>query len=458
MPIIDSLKLVKNELFNQQHPLVKQDIQFRQTYAIGYAMLICVNGYPSEMAKDLLKKQVALLDLPLEFKKQAISVALDAEVGMIHKVLQTLSESKHKYVFMLDLYNLAQQDHKITEAEQELLVLFEELLQLSYAEVHFIRGFRLAMLRKDKDLAGKVVQTAFEQEVTVPLETLSFFLPNFVYQERLTQMTLMSGQKRKLGNATLLSGEVIVNSGAELDLNGMEVTFANNASIIVNGGVLKADGARFVASMDANRTMLSIRDVGMLKLSDVHFFGANNVRAMEMNNAKIDLDSCIFEKCFDEERGGAVYFTNSDYFVVRNCVFEHNSTLGKGGSMYIAGSEATHMKTRTFFSRIIGKVQKVKFVMEGCQIKQSRAEMSGALHIYDADIQLANTTFEECSSRNGGAAVDVLNCQFDAKDNTFIKCTAAMNEAIVVLGGTKLDNAAKIGKFEQCEQLNVLAK
>lgn len=48
----------------------------------------------------------------------------------------------------------------------------------------------------------------------------------------------MRGQKRKLGNETL-SGEVIINSGAELDLNGMEVTFANNVSIIVNGGVLK---------------------------------------------------------------------------------------------------------------------------------------------------------------------------------------------------------------------------
>lgn len=198
MTIIDSLKLVKNEFFNEKHPFAKQDVQFRQTCAIGYAMLICVDGYPSEMAKDILKKQVALLNLPLEFKKQAIAVALDAEVGMILKVLQTLSESKHKYVFMLDLYKLAQQDQKITEAEQEFLVLFEELLRLSYAEVHFIRGFRLAMLRKDKELAGEVVQTAFEQEIAVPLETLSFFLPNFVLPEALNADDLNEGTKTQI--------------------------------------------------------------------------------------------------------------------------------------------------------------------------------------------------------------------------------------------------------------------
>ena len=42
--------------------------------------------------------------------------------------------------------------------------------------------------------------------------------------------------------------------------------------------------------MDANGT------VGLLKLTDVQFFGANNVRAMEMNNVmkEFDLETCRF--------------------------------------------------------------------------------------------------------------------------------------------------------------------
>lgn len=458
MSILDNLRQVKRELLAEKHPLANENIQFRKTYAIGYAMLVCVNGYPSEMAKDVLKKQVALLDLPAEFKKLAISVALEADPQSVHKVLQTLKEEKHKYIFMLDLYDYAQKDRKITEKEQELLVLFEELLQLNYEEVQFIRGYRLAMLKKDTEVATKVVQAAFEQSLALPLQDLAFFLPGFEYQERLMQMTLLAGHKKKLSHATYLNGEIIVSKGAELDLNGMKVTFGNEATIIVDGGVLKADGAQFIASLDANKTMLSLRNVNLTKIQDAHFFGASNVRAIEMNNAKVELDTCSFEKCYDEERGGAVYFTNSDHFVLRNCVFEHNSTLGKGGSMYIAGTEARHMKKMDFFSRITGKVQKVKLVLEGCHFKGSRADMSGALHIYDADITINNAVFDSCSSRAGGAAIDTLNCTISASGNTFTKCIAAMNEAIVVVGSTKGTTESMIGKFELCEPKNLITK
>lgn len=459
MSILDSLKRVKKELLDQKHPFAQEDAQFRQTYAIGYALLLCVKGYPSEMAKDDLKKQVALLDLPTEFKKTAIQVALQAEDETVHKLLQVLSKPIHKYFFMLDLYSQAQKDHKITEKEQEMLVLFEELLQLNYAEIHFIRGFRLAVLRNEVEVGLKVVQAALEQNLEVPLTSLSYFLPNFVYQDRMAQMTLLTGQKRKLNYATVFTGDVIVSKGAELDLNGMEVTFANNASIIVDGGTLKADGARFMASMDANKTMLSLRNISQLKIENAHFFGASIVRAVEMNNAHVEMDSCSFEKCFDEERGGAVYFTNSESFILRNCVFEHNSSLGKGGTMYIAGTEAAHMKSRNFFGFISGgKVKKVKLIMEGCRFKESRSQMSGALHMYDAEIILKDTSFEACTSQAGGAAVDTLNCKFEGSGNTFTKCKAAINDAVVVLGGAKLENETSFGKFETCEPKNILYK
>ncbi|MGN7477511.1 right-handed parallel beta-helix repeat-containing protein [Solibacillus silvestris] len=456
MSILDNLRQVKRELLDEKHPLESENIQFRKIYAIGYAMLVCVNGYPSEMAKDVLKKQISLLDLPAEFRKLAISAALEADSQTIQTLLQTLQNEKHKYIFMLDLYDYAQKDRKITEKEQELLILFEELLQFSYEEVHFIRGFRLAMLKKDTEVATKVVQQAFEQHVSIPLKELVYFLAGFEYQERLMQMTLLAGQKKKLGYATYLNGEVVVGKGAELDLNGMKVTFGNNAAIIVEGGTLLADGAQFIASLDANKTMLSLRDIGLTKIRDTHFFGANNVRAIEMVNAKVELDTCSFEKCFDEERGGAIYFTNSDHFVLRNCVFEHNSTLGKGGSMYIAGTEARHMKKLDFFSRITGKIQKVKLVMEGCHFKESRAEMSGALHTYDADMIIHNTTFDHCTSRAGGAAIDTLNCSISAGGNSFIKCKAGLSEAVVILGNTKGASESAIGKFEHCEPKNFI--
>lgn len=58
MSILDNLRQVKRELLDELHPLANESVQFCKTYAIGYAMLVCVNGYPSEMAKDILKNKL----------------------------------------------------------------------------------------------------------------------------------------------------------------------------------------------------------------------------------------------------------------------------------------------------------------------------------------------------------------------------------------------------------------
>ena len=97
-------------------------------------------------------------------------------------------------------------------------------------------------------------------------------------------------------------------------------------------------------------------------------------------------------------------------------------------------------------------------VMEGCRFKESRSQMSGALHMYDAEIILKDTSFEACTSQGGSAAIVTLNCKFEGSSNTFMKCKAAINQAVVVLGGAKLKNDTSFGKFETCEPKHILYK
>lgn len=102
------------------------------------------------------------------------------------------------------------------------------------------------------------------------------------------------------------------------------------------------------------------------------------------------------------------------------------------------------MKKLDFISRITGKVQKVRLVRSGCQFKESRAKKSGALHIYDAEIDVHHNVFDSCTSRAGGASIDTLNCP--------------MNEAVVMLVSTKGTTESMIGKFKLCEPKNLLLK
>ncbi|HEY4622400.1 MAG TPA: hypothetical protein VIH12_01005, partial [Solibacillus sp.] len=69
-----------------------------------------------------------------------------------------------------------------------------------------------------------------------------------------------------------------------------------------------------------------------------------------------------------------------------------------------------------------------------------------------------NSTFDSCSSRAGGAAIDTLNCTIEANGNTFTKCKAGMTQAVVILGSTKGTTESAIGQFEQCEPKNLMMK
>ena len=455
MSILDSLKRVKKQLITNEHPLAEESIEFRKTYAVGYALLICVNGHPSELVKDAFRKRVVQLNLPEHFYKEALQTALHTTEKTIHHVLKVLNEPIFKYLFMLDLYCIAQQNHKMTEKEQEIIGLFEELLQLSYVEIQFIRGFRLAILKNDNELAVKVVQTAIDQQVNVPQKELSFFLPGFEYEERLLATNLHSGQKRVLQYKTLIKGEVVVGKGAELDLNGMEVRFADGASIIVDGGILKANAAKFTASLDANETMLVIRNTASLCIEQATFNGANIVRAIEVVDSALQLMNCTFERCYHEERGGAVYVASGEQFIARDCLFENCTSLGKGGTLYVAGSAANHMQGRGWLKRLSkDKGKKIQVLLHTCHVKSGISDASGGMYIYSAELELTNTTFEQCKGRAGAAALDAFNCTINSHDTLFDSCQAPQSYAVVMLKETNISAEAQIGLFKQCEIIN----
>lgn len=449
MSILDNLKRVKKQLLQSKHPVAEYDVEIRKQYAIGYAMLVSVNGRPNEIAKDAFKKQIVTLDLPESFATEAIQTVLTGTDETIHNILKVLEEPTLRYIFMLDLYCLAQHDHKMTDKEQELIVLFEELFELNYSEVQFIRGFRLAVLKQDTDVAVKVVQAAIEQNVKMPHNALAFFLKGFEYEERLLGMTIHSGEKRELRYKTIIKGNVIVASGAELNLNGMEVRLADGASIIVDGGVLKANGAKFKASLDANQTMLVVRNGARLKIDNAAFHGANIVRAIEVADANIELVNCTFERCYTEERGSGIYIASGEHFTMRGCVVENCSTLGKG-AVYIAGSEAAHMKGFNFIKRFKERDKKIEVVIEDCVFKSNIADYSGGLYAYNISGKLTNNIFDHCKGRAGSAALDVLDGQLSMQGNQFKNCTAPQSSAIVVLRNMSGIEENTVGSFEEC--------
>ena len=201
MPILETLRQVESEMFEHYHPLAKEPVELREAYAIGYTMLVCVNGYPNEIVKKQLKSEITCLALPSKFRKIAIDTAVNADPNVVYQILSILVKPEHKYIFMLDLYEYVFRDKKVTEKEQEFLLLIERLLQLKADELHFVRGFRLAILKKDTELASKVVQEAISCGLSIPLQALQYFLESFEYwKHELSKVTDVSTFHSKSGN------------------------------------------------------------------------------------------------------------------------------------------------------------------------------------------------------------------------------------------------------------------
>lgn len=147
-----------------------------------------------------------------------------------------------------------------------------------------------------------------------------------------------------------------------------------------------------------------------------------------------------------------MYVASGERFVARDCVFENCSSLGKGGTLYIAGSAANHMQGRGLFKRLSkDKGKKIQVLFHACHVKSGISDMGGGIYIYSAELELNNTKFEQCKGRAGAAALDAFNCTINSYDTAFIRCEAPQSYAVVMLKETNIAEEAQIGQFEQCE-------
>ena len=95
MPILEILRQVESEMFDDHHPLAKEPLAMREAYAIGYTMLACVDGYQSEISELAHKQQE-----PIFITKNGYSdlVVMSAELyerfAQTNKIEQAIFEAE----------------------------------------------------------------------------------------------------------------------------------------------------------------------------------------------------------------------------------------------------------------------------------------------------------------------------------------------------------------------------
>lgn len=177
MSILNKLRNVRKEYFIREHPLATKDISFRYSYVIGCGIMAAVDGEIGEVERTRINELVLSMRLTEDYIEKVIGIIATIEETMMKEIVQSLLEKWEQYVFIIDLYKIAQSDGDLNEAEQEVIAIFSELLQLSEEEQDFFQNFAIAMNLGDERIAEQALQSAYKDGFELPIEAFRYFMP-----------------------------------------------------------------------------------------------------------------------------------------------------------------------------------------------------------------------------------------------------------------------------------------
>lgn len=140
-------------------------------------------------------------------------------------------------------------------------------------------------------------------------------------------------------------------------------------------------------------------------------------------NDKINIT--INESTFNNNeanKGGALMFYNNRHYInlaVYENKFKENTALSMGGSLYIDG-------------------QNLRIIINGSSFSDSEAKSGGAMYLYRGEINVSDSTFDNCNASSDGGGVYSIESNVSVVRTMFVSNHAGKN------GGTMCSKAGKV--------------
>jgi len=292
-------------------------------------------------------------------------------------------------------------------------------------------------------------------------------IPNIV--EKIPSLEVNDGEITTLsGKHFEIFGNIIVNKGGTLKIEGADLKFDEFCGINCLGGSLNISGSRFNAinskkgwknitfenSEDNNCSVESCTfensrggaTEGSLKINGgvitcinsdlvisnskfIYCFMPSNTEggALHIHKSDVKVDSCHFINC-SADRGGAIYFNKSESCVINNCFFENCASESSGGAIFSSGSIIEISGDSRFeqCSSLSGGgiyIESSSFVfVEKCEFNKCHGS---ALVSNDSHLSANGCTFSYCAEDNGhGGAMLIKNSTVTLQSSNFINCEA----------------------------------
>ena len=351
----DMLKRLQNKKkmwVTPKHPLYFQSIEYKIIYSAGVFMHAGlhknVNALNNFEMERLLSKGFVL---NAREKTMVIRMAQE-EKKIIDSMIRILKTPLEKELFLMDLLSVSMGSDAMSIDERESINLFAEMLSISEYKKRLLEQFVSYAFVHDKARVMKTVGAMERADMAISMAELKYYMTDLDYVKKVENKMLDEEGILHLVDQYVIKEDLVVKQGQTLVISNAQIEM--HGTILLDGGVIKIQGSRFVKKSKNCNPMIQVKNYSELDIVDSEFFCNNQCSAICQENGqlflkdsrvkealggavvfhgrKIQMDHVVFDYCFSSGNGGAVYLGNG-VGQIKNCEF--NDCQGKrGGGIY----------------------------------------------------------------------------------------------------------------------------
>lgn len=412
MDVLGYLKERQNELERIDHPLSHRDLSFRYLYAFGVGVLALGDMKAITELQDKYKFFLECISIP---KGKRDSLMIDINNHFEYRLMECIRILKTKevqYCFFSDLYKLMQWSVWSVEYCNKVVKNFYDIFHMSESEIHFFEKFSEAAYARNLENAKVLYHDFTDAGFDISYQILQYFYPEFYDEVSYKDIVVKAGKTLHMDKPTHVSGDIVVERGGSLLLEGADLQIAGN--ITVNGGRIRMNNSKIHVISCKRNIFLKVEDAAVVHIENSEIDCNHQCGFLEQNTGRLLIEesefmqskfqrmiqfSGIFAKItrcsFEDGLAGFIEVTDSAQMHIEKSEFS-NANAEYGGAFFSSSIDNVAIYDCSFRNCIASylggavyfKYQKLGQVVKDCVCRMCEPEESVIFNVYEDDFEL----------------------------------------------------------------------
>lgn len=376
MDVLEYLKSRQNELERINHPFSSRSLAFRYLYSYGVGVLALGNMKAITELKDGYDFFLECISLPKEQREKIITDINSHFEFRLTECIKILNTKEIQYCFMTDLYKLYGEAVWALDYCEKVIENYLQIFHMTQPEVEFFKQFHNAAVQKNLSKARNYYHQFRDAGFEISYQILQYFYEGFTDCDEYQAIRIEAGKTLCLDKPTIIEGDIFVERGGSLLIDGAEVTI--NGAITVDGGRIQICNSKWKILSCTNDFFLSVQDAAVVKIENSVIDCQGQCGFLNQTTGRL----LVEETEFRNSKGKRMLEFSGRYAKIIRSSFIN----GEDGFISTSGASKTYITK--------------------CEFREAKAEYGSAFYSESIDNAIIeNCSFQKCVAKYLGAAV-----------------------------------------------------